>query len=154
MSIRIQPLEQQHIAELAAWHHAEWQHLDRSVDENTRRARLAEHCSTTALPMTFIALENDGLVGNICLVAQEIPDRPQYSPWISRIYVSPRHRGKAIGKDLIVHAKAALRQQGHTDLYLLTEDKSAYYARLGWENVEKYQLNGHAVDIMKIALTQ
>lgn len=152
MTIQIQPLEERYIDELAAWHHSQWQHLDRSVNENTRRVGLTEHCQSIALPMTFIALENDELVGNICLVTEEVPDRPQYSPWISRIYVSPKHRGKAIGKALIEHAKAALRQQSHPVLYLLTEDKTTYYTQLGWKKVEEYQLNGLTVDIMKIEL--
>lgn len=149
MTIHIQPLEERYIDALAAWHHRQWQHLDSSVNENTRRAGLYEHCHSTALPMTFVALENNQLIGNICLVAEEVPDRPQYSPWISRVYVSPEHRGKAIGKHLIDHAKEVLRQQGYSELYLLTEDKSAYYAQLGWEKVEEYPLNGLPVDIMK-----
>lgn len=152
MKIRIQPLEERYIDELAAWHHSQWQHLDSSVDENTRRAGLAAHCTATALPMTFIALDDGELVGNICLVAEELPDRPQYSPWISRIYVSPEQRGKTIGKALIDHARTALRQQGYPELYLLTEDKAPYYARMGWRKVEDYQLNEHAVHIMKILL--
>lgn len=150
MSIRIQPLEQRYIDELASWHHAEWHHLDRSYDATRRRAELAAHCKTTSLPATFIALEDDALVGGICLVAEEVPDRPQYSPWISRIYVSPEHRGRAIGRALIEHAKKKLLQQGYTELYLLTEDKSPYYARMGWNKVENYRLNGHDVEIMKI----
>lgn len=152
MSIRIQPLEQRYIDELASWHHAEWHHLDRTLDEATRQARLIAHCSTASLPFTFIALEGDALVGGICLITEEVADRPQYSPWISRIYVSPAHRGESIGKALIDRAKMALSQQGYSKLYLLTEDKAAYYARLGWERVEKHQLNGHSVDIMKIVL--
>lgn len=154
MGIHIQPLDKQYIDALAAWHHRQWQHLDRTVDENTRRTGLADHCTTKELPMTFVALEGDELVGNICLVTEEVPDRPQYSPWISRVYVSPGQRGKSIGKRLIDHAKTALCQQGYPVLYLLTEDKAAYYAQLGWEKVEEYQLNGLAVDIMKITLGQ
>lgn len=102
--------------------------------------------------MTFIALEVDELVGNICLVAEEVPDRPQYSPWISRIYVSPEHRGKSIGKALIDRSKEALRQQGYPELYLLTEDKGPYYAKMGWTTVEVYQLNNHNVEIMRVVL--
>ncbi|WP_027967069.1 GNAT family N-acetyltransferase [Halomonas halocynthiae] len=154
MGICIQPLEKHYIDELAAWHHRQWQHLDRSVNENTRRTGLAAHCTTTELPMTFIAFEGDELVGNICLVAEEVSNRPQYTPWISRVYVSTEHRGKSIGRRLIEHAKSALQQQGHPELYLLTEDKADYYAQLGWEKVEEYQLNGLTVDIMKIALAK
>ncbi|UQG55360.1 MULTISPECIES: GNAT family N-acetyltransferase [unclassified Marinobacter] len=152
MSIRIQPLEPQYIPKLAAWHQAEWAHLDRSLDEPTRQARLEEHCSTTSLPATFIALDGDTLVGGICLAPHDIPDRPQYSPWISRIYVTHDQRGKAIGKALIDHAKEALRQQGHEALYLITEDKGSYYAKIGWLKVEDYRLNEHPVEIMRIAL--
>lgn len=152
MKIRIQPLEERYIDPLAAWHHRQWQHLDSSVNEATRRAGLTEHCQSAKLPMTFIALDNDQLVGSICLVAEEIPDRPQYSPWISRIYVSPEHRGKSIGKALIDRANDVLRQQGHSALYLLTEDKAPYYARMGWRTVEDYQLNNHSVEIMKRVL--
>ena len=145
-------MEPRYIAQLAAWHQAEWHHLDRSLDESTRRARLTAHCATTSLPTTFVALEGDVLVGGICLVAHDTPDRPQYSPWISRIYVSPDHRGKAIGKALIDHAKEALRRQGHDALYLITEDKGPYYARIGWMKVEDYKLNDHPVEIMRTPL--
>lgn len=152
MSIRIQALEPQYIPKLAAWHQAEWAHLDRSLDETTRQARLEKHCSTTGLPSTFIALDGDTLVGGICLVAHDVPDRPQYSPWISRIYVAEDQRGKMIGKALIDHAKKALRQQGHDALYLITQDKGPFYARIGWVKVEGYRLNEHPMEIMRIIL--
>lgn len=80
MRIKIQHLEPQYIPKLAAWHQAEWAHLNKSINETTRQERLEKHCSTTSLPSTFIALDGDNLVGGICLVQHDIPDRPQYSP--------------------------------------------------------------------------
>ncbi|MDX1817817.1 MAG: GNAT family N-acetyltransferase [Marinobacter sp.] len=152
MSITIQPLEPRFIEQLAAWHQAEWYHLDQSATEAVRRQRLAEHCDAGALPVTFVALDDGELVGSVCLVAHDTTDRPQYSPWLSRIYVAPEHRGKGIGKLLINRAKTEMRRQGHGALYLITEDKGPYYARLGWEKMENYELNNHPVEIMGISL--
>lgn len=152
MSITIQPLEPRFIEQLAAWHQAEWYHLDSSVNEAVRRQRLAAHCDTRSLPVTFVALEDGTLIGSVCLVAEDTPDRPQYSPWLSRIYVAPDQRGKGIGKLLIERAKEEMRRQGHDALYLITEDKGPYYARMGWHKVENYQLNNHPVEIMGISL--
>jgi len=152
MTISIQALEPRFIGQLAAWHQAEWYHLDDTVTEAVRRKRLAEHCDTRSLPATFVALEGGTLVGSICLVAHDTSDRPQYSPWLSRIFVAPEHRGKGIGRALIDRAKAEMRRQGHDALYLITEDKGPYYARMGWNKVENYKLNDHPVEIMKISL--
>ncbi|WP_046080125.1 GNAT family N-acetyltransferase [Halomonas sp. HG01] len=152
MSITIEFLTEPHIPQLAEWHQHEWGHLDSRVDTPTRMARLQEHCEAGRLPCTFVALEDDRLVGSICLVEHDVPDRPDYTPWISRIYVSGEHRGKGIGKRLIEHAKAAIGEQGHPTLYLITEDKAPYYARIGWSTVEEYRLNGNRMDIMKTRL--
>lgn len=152
MNLIIQVLEPAFINQLAAWHHTEWHHLDRSVNERLRRQRLLAHCDVGSLPVTFVALEEGALVGSICLVAHDVPDRPQYSPWISRIFVAPEYRGKGIGKALIDRAKSEMCRQSHDALYLMTEDKGSYYARMGWIKLENYKLNNHSVEIMKIGL--
>ncbi|MGP5310349.1 GNAT family N-acetyltransferase [Vreelandella alkaliphila] len=149
MSIKIELLTEPHISQLAKWHQQEWGHLDNRVNTSTRIKSLQKHCEAKRLPCTFIALENKKLVGSICLVAHDLSDRPDYTPWVSRIYVSDERRGKGIGKKLIEHAKAAISQQGYTTLYLITEDKASYYTRIGWSTVEEYQLNGNRMDIMK-----
>lgn len=152
MELEIRALEPRFIDQLAAWHQAEWYHLDDSVNESIRRQRLVEHCDTGSLPVTFVALFDGELVGSICLVSHDVPDRPQYSPWISRVYVAEEHRGRGIGRALIDRARVEMRRQGHDALYLITEDKGPYYARMGWKQLENYKLNNHLVEIMKISL--
>lgn len=152
MALAIQALEPRFIEQLAAWHQAEWYHLDESVNESVRRQRLAAHCDPRSLPATYVALLDGELVGSICLVSHDVPDRPQYSPWLSRVFVAEQYRGRGIGKALIDRARVEMRRQGHGALYLVTEDKGPYYARMGWQTIENYKLNNHSVEIMKLPL--
>jgi N-acetylglutamate synthase-like GNAT family acetyltransferase len=108
------------------------------------RARTARH----AIPKTFVALENDQIVGTASLVEDDMPTRPELTPWLAAVYVLPEFRHRGIGLALV---KAAMREAealGVERLYLFTPDRVRFYNRLGWKVIEHTEYRGQNVTIM------
>ena len=81
-----------HLPQLAKWHHAQFGYLNPANSAERYVERLTASLQRSALPMTFIALRDDTLLGSASLVRQTIT-HPHLSPWLSSVYVDPRHRG-------------------------------------------------------------
>ncbi|MCI1586153.1 MAG: GNAT family N-acetyltransferase, partial [Clostridium beijerinckii] len=52
------------------------------------------------LPLTFIALEDNELVGTIGLWRSDLMSRQDLFPWLSALFVKKNFRGKRIGQEL------------------------------------------------------
>jgi N-acetylglutamate synthase-like GNAT family acetyltransferase len=67
---------------------------------------------------------------------------------MAAVYVIPERRGMGIGSALV---RAAMEEAKHISLdrlYLLTPDRSSFYARLGWNVLDKVEYRGENVTIM------
>jgi GNAT superfamily N-acetyltransferase len=70
------------------------------------------------------------------------------SPWLSAMFVPPRHRGKGIGSTLALTAAAEAARLGFDAIYLFTPHNESLYARLGWATFDRALLNGTPVVLM------
>ena len=86
------------------------------------------------------------------LVAHDMESRLQWSPWLAGVVVSPGHRRRGIGAALSAHAVTEARSLGFPKLYLYTFSTEEYYARLGWQFIERDRYLGAAVTIMSFNL--
>jgi len=136
------------ISTLARWVYDEWGHLmphvtlDMLIGEF--RARTARH----AIPETFVALENDEIVGMASLVEDDMGTRPELTPWLAAVYVLPEFRSRGIGLTLVKAAIEEAKALGVERLYLFTPDRVRFYSRLGWKVIEHTQYRGQNVTIM------
>ena len=82
---------------------------------------------------TFILLSDDVPVGTASLVKNDLPSRPDLTPWLASVLVRPQFRGKGYSAPLIKHVVAAATAAAVKVLWLYTWSAEPLYARLGWE---------------------
>nr|MBV6630604.1 GNAT family N-acetyltransferase [Oceanococcus sp. HetDA_MAG_MS8] len=149
--IRMAPLAEHPslLEELAALQQAQWQYLNPQYGLEQRIEFLRCSCEQEHLPSTWIALGPDeSLLGAAMLVAHDMRDRPDLSPWLASVIVKPEFRRQGIASALIEWVEQAAWSQGVSQLYLYTDQQAGFYARRGWSIVESCDYSGVAVTIM------
>ena len=137
---------------LAAWHHAQWRHLDVDVSVEQRSATLSRH-TRDRVPMTVIALSGETLLGSASLIAHDMDTRMNLSPWLASVYVTPAYRNRGLGSALVQRIADEARTLGFDRLYLFTPDKEHFYARLGWAVLERTVYRGYEQVVMVLRTT-
>lgn len=100
-------------------------------------ARVEESLSPSPLPATLVALSGHAFVGTVSVIASDMDERPQYTPWLAALWVEPEQRGQGAGRALVKAAEDRAKSAGHAALYLAaTPDNAGYYAPLGWRILE------------------
>ena len=101
------------------------------------------------LPLTFIALEDNELVGTIGLWRSDLMSRQDLFPWLSALFVKENFRGKRIGQKLQNFLVEYCKKAGFTELFLYT-DICGYYEKTGWEYLEDgVEYSGEYIKIYK-----
>lgn len=131
---------------VAAWIHQEFPHefVGVSFADWTRDLGDAQASSITS----FVALENDQVIGTASLDASDLPARPDLSPWLASVYVPPEHRSHGIASRLIARVEHEARTRGVTRLYLHTADRESFYRERGWAVLEYLIAWDHEVVVM------
>ena len=137
---------------IARWHYHEWRHLHDFDSVARRIALFMRDLEPGCIPTTFVALSGGILLGSASLVARDMDTRPDLSPWLASVYVSPAYRGRGVASTLVRRVMEEARILGIPALYLFTEDQERLYARLGWSVMERTRYRGLPVVIMSVAL--
>ena len=90
----------------------------------------------------------DQPVGTASLRLDDLPDRPDLSPWLAGVYVVPEHRNKGIASALCKRIAAEASRLGIVQLYLCTEDQENLYRKLGWSVHERLKSRGEDIVVM------
>ncbi|WP_336709273.1 MULTISPECIES: GNAT family N-acetyltransferase [unclassified Cedecea] len=86
------------------------------------------------MPLTFIALEGEKMVGTVGLWRCDLISRQDLWPWLAALYIDESQRGKGLGEILQRHVVEYARQLGFESLYLYSACKT-YYERFGWRYI-------------------
>lgn len=118
------------------------------VEENLRN-----HLNTEQLPFTFVAFNEDKLVG-MCSLRANDGIRPELTPWLGSLVISPTHQKQGIARQLINRTKEEAQRLEFKNLYLFAFDPTIpeYYCRLGWCPIGMDEFKGHPVTVMEIML--
>ena len=144
--------EPEHIPVLAQWHHEEWAHLNPGSTLEKRIAKMQGYLGTELVPSTFVYKLNGQLAGSAAIIHSDMDSRPELTPWLASVFVSPAFRRQGIGLELVRHVMAQAKQGGIATLYLFTPDQEAFYRKLGWTPIEKETYRGCVVTVMKADL--
>lgn len=137
-----------HLSLVADWQQAEFGYLNPAVSLEQRRARLRESLQHAGLPLTLVALSEDGrALGAASLLPQTLT-HPQLTPWLSSVVVPTEHRGRGVASALSLRALAEAARLGFETLHLFTPRNESLYARLGWSLLERSEYNGLPIAIM------
>jgi N-acetylglutamate synthase-like GNAT family acetyltransferase len=101
---------------------------------------------------TLIAIEEGQLLGGAALAKSDLSDRPHLGPWLACVFVAPEVRGRGLAEQLITDICSQATAKGYKQLYLHTHDRHEYYAKRGWEYVERFQAWGKEHWLMRQVL--
>ena len=118
---------------LARWLKAAFSPNRAHVTLEVIEARLrAEPTAGDAFPITWVAFAGAEPIGCARFVAADHADRPELTPWLASVYVSPDWRRRGIASGLVRAVQTTAQDAGYSALYLYTPDQAKLYARLGF----------------------
>jgi GNAT superfamily N-acetyltransferase len=108
--------------------------------------RLKENLQDTPIPLALVAHDGGTFLGTASLIASDLDERPELTPWVAAVWVEERARGHGIGAALIERATQACFALGFPRAYLCARVRmTGFYQRLGWTLIERrvgpHQLN-------------
>lgn len=125
-----------------------WHDSGKSFDQ-LLDAVMKSSVTASPMPRTFILLADGEPVGTASLVAHDLDERPDLTPWLAGVFVEPRARGRRYAARLI----SAVEQEAHgasvPTLWLYTNKAERIYARAGWQAVETVQHSGKPFVLMR-----
>jgi GNAT superfamily N-acetyltransferase len=134
------------IGQVAALIHNEWPYEFEGISLQawTEQFQTLEGLDRT----TFIAIEDSRLLGTACLDIEDLPERPDLSPWLASVYVIPEARSRGLGSQLVRAVEQEAWNQGVPRLHLQTPEHENYYAQQGWTTLEHLQAWNKNVALM------
>ena len=120
---------------VAQWLWHEWWRADGETLEATRHA-VAASVSRSGPPQTFVLLDEGEAIGTASLVAHDLDERPDLTPWLAGVFIIPEARGRGHVIHLIQAVEAACRSAGIGTAWLYTAGAERIYVRAGWRTVE------------------
>ncbi len=142
------------IPQLAAWSYAQWRPifdqlgktLPEVIELHHRRAQIE------ALPMAVVALADGVVIGTGALKTDDLPLRPNLTPWLGGMFVDPSFRNRGVGGALVERLLLEARRLRMTRLYLWTPASESLYARHGCATIERLEYCGYQIALMELDL--
>lgn len=72
-----------------------------------------------------------------------------YAPWIALMFTESRIRGKGLGGILLNEIELEAKRKGFEKIYLFTHTAESLYKRKGWNEIDRYNIEGKKVVIME-----
>jgi GNAT superfamily N-acetyltransferase len=100
--------------------------------------RLAENMTAKTLPLALVAHDGNRFLGTASVIASDLAERPQFTPWVAAVWVEPDARRHGVGAILVDRAAEAALSLGFSPVYLCARRARAnFYQRLGWNRIEE-----------------
>ena len=102
--------------------------------------------SEAPIPLALVAHDGGAFLGTASVIASDLAERPQLTPWVAAVWVEPEARGRGIGAALVDRATRDCFAVGVSRAYLCARPRmSRFYEALGWSiferKVGKHQLS-------------
>jgi predicted N-acetyltransferase YhbS len=131
-----------------------WKEFGNKNNYNFFQSIIRHSLIKSKLPLTFIALEDNELVGTIGLWRSDLVSRQDLYPWLSALFVKEDFRGKQIGQELQRFLIEYCTVAGYTEFFLYT-DICNYYEKTGWIYLEDgVEYSGEYLKIYKKELSK
>jgi GNAT superfamily N-acetyltransferase len=100
--------------------------------------RLEENLTAGLMPRAFVAHVDDVFAGTASVIASDLDERPQYTPWVAAVWTEPQFRSRQIGRQLVARAAQYVFDAGLPRVYLCARAlRRSYYEEIGWTPIEE-----------------
>jgi GNAT superfamily N-acetyltransferase len=137
---------------IAEYHQKEWAHLYDGETLDGRKIRMQSYFSDDFVPSLFVAKNDNSIIGTASIKKYDLSTDEGFTPWMSSIFIFPKHRKKGYSKTLVKHLMEQAKLNDINKMYLYTEDADGLYAKLGWKTLSKRQCQGHDIIVMEAEL--
>lgn len=140
MKIKIEQLideNSKYFSTICKWQKDWWgiEHKEDRVIEFMKRC-----LNKDKIPMTYIAIKNDEVVGMYQIdMYDNIDVRPDYYPWLVNVYVDEKYRGQGICNKLMSHAEKTFKRLDLKRVYLHSKHINLY-EKYGWVHMEDVEV--------------
>ena len=129
-----------------------WRHKGITLDYIG--GRVEENLRGDAIPFCMVAHDGNRFLGTASVIASDLDERPEYTPWVAAVWVDPSHRRNGIGAALVRTAASETFKRGFERAYLCAlPAKVAFYEGLGWTRTED-NVNGHGLSVLSHSTAQ
>jgi len=100
--------------------------------------RLRESTNTSPIPFALVAHDGEKFLGTASVIASDLEERPQLTPWVAAVWVEEQARRGGVGAALVDRATRDCFALGLTRAYLCARPRmSGFYQGLGWTIIER-----------------
>jgi GNAT superfamily N-acetyltransferase len=100
--------------------------------------RLRENMNDTPIPFALVAHDGACFLGTTSVIASDLAERPQLTPWVAAVWVEPQARRRGVGAALVNRAAQDCFALGIGRAYLCARPRmSRFYEGLGWDITER-----------------
>lgn len=140
-----------YLDQVAEWLYLEWGIKTAGSSILAVKEKLKTFKNIDTIPINYVALKEENLVGTFNLMLSDPPKRRDLSPWFGSLYVEPNYRKQGVGTFLLKSAVSRAKELGIQKLYLCTPTQQKMYAKSGWQPIDKVEFRGEIVTIMEIS---
>ncbi len=113
-----------------------WQPSGRPLDYISTRLR--ENMEATPIPFALVAHDDEKFLGTSSVIASDLEERPQLTPWVAAVWVEEDSRRRGVGAALVNRAAQDGFALGVARIYLCARPRMIrFYEGLGWTVVER-----------------
>lgn len=100
--------------------------------------RLCENMSDSDIPFALVAHDGQAFLGTASVIASDLAERPQLTPWVAAVWVEEEARRRGVGAALVERAVQDCFALEIGRAYLCARPRmSGFYERLGWTPIER-----------------
>ena len=109
--------------------------------------RLRQNMNARPIPFALVAHDGDTFLGTASVIASDLAERSQLTPWVAAVWVEPQARGCGVGAALVNRATQDCFALGVSRAYLCARPRlSRFYERLGWTIFER-KVGSHRLSV-------
>jgi len=116
-----------------------------------RRQSMRVHNQNKPVPVTFIAHNQDRVIGCVSLIRYTGSREPNRI-WLTNLYVDFPFQRRGVGSSLLEHAVSFARSHNLQELSLYTFDAKNYYSDRGWSWLSSGEVHHRPVDFFTKSL--
>ena len=100
--------------------------------------RLRDNMADTPIPFALVAHDGAGFLGTASVIASDLEQRPQLTPWVAALWVEAAARRRGVGAALVHRAARDCLALGVERVYLCARPRLRdFYNGLGWTLIEQ-----------------